>query len=120
MIGPSDPADPPAPDDLDGGTIEEGPSDLARLRRRLAEVEEQNLNATDALIGAEAAATQARRDIDEIFHRLHVREQELKRLKELLGYDLETPVDEVAQAIGGGTRNGRGAGGKRSVRAKHR
>ena len=95
-------------------------AELARLRHRLAEVEEQHLNATDALIGAEAAAAQARRDIDDIFHRLHVREQELKELKELLGFELETPVEEIIPALGGRTRPLGRSLRRRSVRSKPR
>ncbi len=78
------------PDGPDGGETE----------RLLAEAREQNLNLRDALIGAEAAAAQARRDIDEIFHRLDVRETELKRLKELLGFELDTPLEQVARSLG--------------------
>ena len=73
--------------------------EMARLRDRVAQVEEQKLNAVDALIGAEAAAAQARRDIDEIFHRLHLREEELKQLKEALGHNLDTPNDEIIASL---------------------
>lgn len=72
---------------------------LAELRQRLAEAEERNLNAVDAIRGAEARTAQAKHDSDELFHRLDVRETELKRLKELLGFDLETPFDEVRAKV---------------------
>ena len=72
---------------------------VAGLRRRLAEAEERNLNAIDAIRGAEARAAQAKRNFDELFHCLDVRENELRRLKELLGFTLETPFDEVRAAL---------------------
>ncbi len=75
-------------------------SDVDGLRRRLAVAEERVLNLVDAVVGAEAAAAQARRDVDHIFHRLHLREQELKALKEMLGFELDTPLDEIARGLG--------------------
>lgn len=91
--------------------------EVAELRRRVADLEERHLNDTDALIGAEAAAAQARRDLDDIFHRLHVREKELEALKELLGFELETPIDEIIPALGGRPQL---SGRRRSVRSKPR
>ena len=96
-----------------------GTSDQAELHRRVVEAEERNLNLADALVGAEAAAAQARRDIDDIFHRLHARETELKELKELLGFGLDTPFEEIARALNGPKRSLLGAA-KRSVRARPR
>ena len=81
-----------------------GNGDEAALRRELAEAKERNLNAVDALIGAEAAAAQARQDIDDIFHRLDRRESELRQLKELLGFELETPMDVIESTIKGRQR----------------
>ncbi|MDH3299860.1 MAG: hypothetical protein OES24_05070 [Acidimicrobiia bacterium] len=94
--------------------------ELSRLRRRVAELEEQHLNATDAVIGAEAAAAQARRDIEDIFHQLHVREEELKELKGLLGFELDTPLEEIVPALGGGSRPLGRSARRRSVRSKPR
>ncbi len=93
---------------------------LDDLRRRVAELEEQHLNATDALIGAEAATAQARRDIDDIFHRLHVRESELKALKEALGYELETPVSEIIPTLGRRSGPSTRQARRRSVRSRPR
>ena len=76
---------------------------LAELKQQLAEAVERNLNAIDAIRGAEARAAQAKRDSAELFHRLDVRETELRRLKELLGFDLETPFDEVRATITDGS-----------------
>lgn len=95
-------------------------SEQAELHRRLAELEERHLNATDALIGAEAAVAQARRDIEEIFHRLHVRERELTELKELLGFELDTPIEEIIPALGGGSRPLGRSARRRLVRSKPR
>lgn len=95
-------------------------NELIELRRRVAELEEQHLNDTDALIGAEAAAAQARRDIDDVFHRLHVRENELKELKELLGFELETPIEEITPTLGGSGRPTGHTVRRRLVRSKPR
>lgn len=95
-------------------------NELSELRRRVAELEEQHLNDTDALVGAEAAAAQARRDIDDIFHRLHVREHELEELKELLGFELETPIEEIIPAVGSSARQLGRSVRRRSVRSKPR
>ncbi len=100
--------------------VEIDTGELAALHRRVAELEERNLNATDALIGAQAAAAQARREIDGIFHRLHVREQELQELKELLGHELNTPNEEIIREL---SRNSRLSGRttrRRSVRSRPR
>jgi len=83
----------------------DGAGQLDNLRRLLAEAEEKNLNAVDAILGAEATAAQAKRDIDGIFHRLHIREQELRQLKELLGFGLDTPLEEIARALPGRRSN---------------
>jgi hypothetical protein len=72
---------------------------VSDLRRKLLAANERNLNAIDAVTGAEAAAAQAGKDIDGIFDRLHRREQELKALKELLGFTLETPLAEIARSL---------------------
>lgn len=107
------------PDDGLGDLPDDG-DPVPELRRRVAELEERHLNDTDALIGAEAAAAQARRDIDDVFHRLHVREEELKELKELLGFELETPIEEITPALSGGRRPVRRSVRRRSVRSKPR
>jgi hypothetical protein len=54
------------------------------LRRRLRAEQERSLNATDAMRGAKAEAAQARAEIRELHHRLHVREAELRALQELI------------------------------------
>jgi exonuclease VII small subunit len=88
--------------------------DVAELRRRLARAEERNLNAIDAIRGAEARLAQAEKDVDDIFHRLDVREKELAQLKEYLGFRLETPLDEVLDALARGD-GGDDGGGPRSA-----
>ena len=69
--------------------------ELTELHQRLMETEERCLNAVDAVHGAMAQAAQAKRDAEEYFHRLDIRERELRRLKGFLGFELETPIDEV-------------------------
>lgn len=54
------------------------------LRRRLRIEQEKALNAVDAVMGARAAAAQAKAETQDVFYRLHVRETELNQLKELL------------------------------------
>ncbi len=54
------------------------------LRRRLRAEQEKSLNSIDAVLGAQAAAAQAKAETQEVFYRLHVRETELEQLKELL------------------------------------
>lgn len=76
--------------------------EVAELQRRLARAEERNLNAIDAIRGTEARLAQAEKDVDEIFHRLDVREKELAQLKEYLGFRLDTPLDEVLDAVARG------------------
>ncbi len=73
--------------------------ELTELRRRLMETEERCLNAVDAVHGAMAQAAQAKRDAEEYFHRLDIRERELRRLKEFLGFELETPLDDVLSTL---------------------
>ncbi len=54
------------------------------LRRSLRAEQEKTLNSVDAVMGARAAAAQAKAETQEVFYRLHVRETELAQLKELL------------------------------------
>lgn len=54
------------------------------LRRRLRIEQEKALNSVDAVMGARAAAAQAKAETQDVFYRLHVRETELNQLKELL------------------------------------
>lgn len=54
------------------------------LRRRLRAEQEKTLNSVDAVLGAQAAAAQARAETQDVYYRLHVRETELAQLKELL------------------------------------
>ena len=70
---------PPAGDGPDGA-----PPEIDDLRRRLRIERERSLNATDRILGAQAEAAQARAEIKELYHRLHVREAELAQLRELL------------------------------------
>ena len=70
---------PPEPPDP-GAIIDE-------LRRRLRLEQERTLNATDAMRGALAEAAQARAEVRELHHRLHVRETELGVLEQLVGAD---------------------------------
>jgi len=122
MIRPDDgPEDGPddGPDGVPDGVPDDGDPE-AELRRRVAELEERHLNDVDALIGADAAAAHARRDIHEVFHRLHVREEELKELKELLGFELETPIEEITPTLSGGRRSAGRPARRRSVRSKPR
>ena len=71
------------------------------LRRRLRVEEEKSLNAVDAVLGARAAAAQAKADAQETFYRLHVRETELAQLKELLvGPDESAGGDNVSDPSG--------------------
>lgn len=63
------------------------------LRRKLRAEQEKSLNATDAVLGARAAAAQARAETQETYYRLHVRETELAQLKELMAAQAETSSD---------------------------
>lgn len=68
-----------------------GPPDprgvIDQLRDRLRHEQEKSLNSVDAVLGAQAAASQAKAETREVYHRLHVRETELAQLKELLTLD---------------------------------
>jgi hypothetical protein len=64
------------------------------LQLRLQLEQEKSLNALDAVLGAQAAAAQAKAETREVFHRLHVREQELTQLKELLAQLGGDPFDD--------------------------
>lgn len=77
--------------DSDGRSQEprnEAPPDpravIEDLRHRLRVEEEKSLNAADAVLGARAAAAQAKAETQDVFYRLHVRETELAQLKELI------------------------------------
>ncbi len=63
--------------------LEAGGSDLRldELRRQLRAEREHSLNATDRVLGAQAEAAQARAEIKELQHRLHVREAEVAQLR---------------------------------------
>ncbi len=67
---------------------EEPPPDpravIEDLRRKLRAEQEKSLNSVDAVMGARAAAAQAKAETQETFYRLHVRETELAQLKELM------------------------------------
>lgn len=101
-------------------TVEIDVDELAELRRRVAELEERSLNATDSVIGAEAVAAQARRDADDYFHRLHLRERELEDLKESLGYELDTPIQEILPALARSSQSSNRLTGRKLIRAKPR
>lgn len=57
---------------------------IADLRRQLRRERERALNATDRVLGAQAEAAQARAEIKELHHLVHVREVELAQLRELV------------------------------------
>jgi hypothetical protein len=71
------------------------------LRRRLRAEQERTLNATDAMRGAWAEAAQARAEIRELQHCLHVRESELRALGGLVAAD--DPLDTGTTPGSGGT-----------------
>ncbi len=76
---------------------EEPPPDpravIEDLRRKLRAEREKSLNATDAVLGARAAAAQAKAETQEIYYRLHVRETELAQLKELMAAQADEERD---------------------------
>ena len=70
------------------------------LRRKLRLEKERSLNATDAVMGARAAAAQAQAESQELFYRLHVKETEIDQLKELLAE--RTDGGGASGMVGGG------------------
>lgn len=78
---------------------------IEQLRDRLRGEQEKTLNAVDAVLGAQAAAAQAKAETREVYHRLHVRERELEQLKELLEQvdDDQGPAEPASgrQSLGG-------------------
>jgi hypothetical protein len=65
----------------------------------LARAREENLNLLDEVIGARAAASQARKDHDATFHLLDVTTGQLNELKAALGYRPEDEVADIVHAI---------------------
>ena len=80
------------------------------LRRKLRLEKERSLNATDAVMGARAAAAQAQAESQELFYRLHVKETEIDQLRELLA--------ERAAAGNGGASGGMVGGGNWSAKVQ--
>ena len=77
-------------------------AEVEDLRRRLRIERERSMNATDRVLGAQAEAAQARAEIKELYHRLHVREAEVTELRAMLGGDggppaSAGPVDGLAR-----------------------
>lgn len=75
------------------------PVDRKLLAEALAEAREQNLNLLDEVIGARAAAAQARQDHDATFYLLDVTTRQLNELKAALGYEPEADVADIVNAI---------------------
>jgi hypothetical protein len=80
----------------DEGFAEGDPELLAEA---LARAREENLNLLDEVIGARAAAAQARKDHDATFYLLDVTTGQLNELKAALGYRPEDEVADIIRAI---------------------
>lgn len=82
-----------------GGEERLAERDRESLQEALARAREENLNLLDEVIGARAAAAQARKDHDATFHLLDVTSGQLNELKAALGYRPEDEVVDIVQAI---------------------
>ncbi len=92
------------------GPADETPPDpravIDDLRRRLRIEQEKSLNSVDAVLGARAVAAQAKAETQEVLYRLHVRETELRQLKEILVEQQPTGETGLGDDAGSGGSGG--------------
>lgn len=73
--------------------------DEESLREALVRAREENLNLRDEVVGARAAAAQARKDHDATFYLLDTTTRQLNELKAALGYGPDAEVVDIVHAI---------------------